>query len=101
MTKPTRKVLEALLACPERERYGLDLSKQAAVAHGTLYGILERLEGWGWLESRVVYPPNRARPPRRYYRLTRDGAARAHAALAHADRGRVRRVLGQAVAGTP
>jgi DNA-binding PadR family transcriptional regulator len=99
MTKPTRNVLETLLAHPEQERYGLDLSRQAGIAHGTLYGILERLEGWGWLESRLEYPPDRAAPPRRYYRLTRDGAARAHAALAHADR--PRRFLGPTAAKAP
>lgn len=85
MTEPTRKVLTALLDDPTRERYGLDLSKQATVAPGTMYGVLDRLAGWEWVESRIVYPADLAAPPRRYYRLTRDGAARAQAALAHAD----------------
>ena len=91
MTEPTRKVLHALLDHPDHERYGLDLAKQAAVAHGTMYGILLRLEDWGWVESRIDYPTERAAPPRRYYRLTPDGAARAHAALTHAARTRTRR----------
>lgn len=88
MTRTTRKVLEALLADPARERYGLDLKKEAGIAHGTVYGILERVEGWGWLESRLDYLPDRAAPPRRYYRLTREGAARADAALARPTRTR-------------
>lgn len=84
MTETTRKVLHALLDHPDRERYGLDLAKQAAIAHGTMYGILVRLEDWGWVESRADYPADRAAPPRRYYRLTPDGAARARTALTHA-----------------
>ena len=81
MTAPTRRVLEALLADPARERYGLELSKDAGIAHGTMYGILVRLEDWGWLENRLEYSADRAAPPRRYYRLTRDGAQRAAAAI--------------------
>lgn len=95
MTRPTRKVLEVLLADPMQERYGLELSKRAGVAHGTLYGILERLESWGWLESRLEYPVDRATPPRRYYRLTRDGAGRAHTALGDVER--PHRFLGPAI----
>ena len=91
ITEPTRQVLHALLDHPDTERYGLDLAKQAAIAHGTMYGILVRLEGWGWVESRVDHPVDRATPPRRYYRLTPDGAARAEAALTSAACGRSRR----------
>jgi hypothetical protein len=40
MTGPTRKVLHALLDQPHHECCGLDLAKQAAIAHGTMYGIL-------------------------------------------------------------
>jgi PadR family transcriptional regulator, regulatory protein PadR len=85
MTGSTRQVLEALLADPSRERYGLELSKSAGIAHGTMYGILVRLEDWGWLENRLEYSPDRAAPPRRYYRLTSQGAQRAQAALHQAD----------------
>ena len=85
MTASTRRVLEALLADPSRERYGLELSKSAGIAHGTMYGILVRLEDWGWLENRLEYSTGRAAPPRRYYRLTSHGAQRAHAALQEVD----------------
>ena len=74
MTDSTLQVLHALLADPARERYGLELSKSSGIAHGTMYGILVRLEDWGWLENRLDYLPDRATPPRRYYRLTSDGA---------------------------
>lgn len=91
MTEPTRKVLQALLDGFEQEHYGLALSRQADIPHGTMYGILVRLESWGWVEHRLEYPDDRAAPPRRYYRLTRDGAARAQAALAHAAEARSHR----------
>jgi PadR family transcriptional regulator len=86
MTDSTLQVLHALLADPGRERYGLELSKSFGIAHGTMYGILVRLEDWGWLENRLEYSPGRATPPRRYYRLTSDGAERAREAIAQAGR---------------
>jgi hypothetical protein len=46
-TDSTLQVLHALLADPTRERYGLELSKSSGIAHGTMYGILVRLEDWG------------------------------------------------------
>lgn len=81
MTGSTLRVLQVLLTDPTRERYGLELSKSSGIAHGTMYGILVRLEDWGWLENRLEHSPDRATPPRRYYRLTRDGAQRAQAAV--------------------
>ncbi len=56
MTEPTRKVLRALLDHPDRERYGLEPAKQAAIANGAMYGILVRLEDRGWGESRSSPP---------------------------------------------
>lgn len=88
MTGTTRRVLEILLADPNQERYGLELSKQAGIAHGTMYGILLRLEDWGWLQNRLVYESGLAAPPRRYYRLTDRGAQQARATLDAASRRR-------------
>jgi DNA-binding PadR family transcriptional regulator len=90
MTDSTLRVLQALLADPSQERYGLELSKSSGIAHGTMYGILVRLEDWGWLENRLDYSADRATPPRRYYRLTREGAQRAAAAVDQATRRAVR-----------
>jgi PadR family transcriptional regulator, regulatory protein PadR len=47
-----------------------------------MYGILVRLEQWGWLANRLEHASDRATPPRRYYRLTEEGAEQARAALA-------------------
>jgi hypothetical protein len=79
------QVLHALLADPTREKYGLELSKNSGIAHGTMYGILARLEDWGWLDNRLDYYADRATPPRRYYRLTSDGTEQARAAVEQAD----------------
>lgn len=88
MTIPTQHVLEALLAEPERELYGLEIGSAAGLRSGTVHPILARLEGYGWLSSRWedVDPRAEGRPPRRYYRLTADGVQAARTALARAYR---------------
>jgi DNA-binding PadR family transcriptional regulator len=88
MTIPTQLVLEALVAEPERELYGVEIGDLANLRSGTVHPILARLEGMGWLASRWedIDPQVEGRPPRRYYRLTADGAQAAGAALARAHR---------------
>ena len=70
MTIPTQLVLEALLADPERELYGLEIGDKAELRSGTVHPILVRLEGVGWLQSRWedIDPRAEGRPPRRDYR---------------------------------
>jgi DNA-binding PadR family transcriptional regulator len=102
MTIPTQRVLEALLNEPMRELYGLAIGEAAGLRSGTVHPILARLEGYGWLVSRWedVDPSAEGRPPRRYYKLTADGAQAARAALARAYRPsptrRLRPQVGQA-----
>src|SRR3954453_3927065 len=88
MTIPTQLVLEALLGESERELYGLEIGELAGLRSGTGDPILARLEGIGWLTSRWedVDPQTEGRPPRRYYRLTAEGARAAQAALSRAHR---------------
>jgi DNA-binding PadR family transcriptional regulator len=88
MTIPTQLVLEALLADPERELYGVEIGERAELRSGTVHPILARLEGAGWLASRWedIDPQVAGRPARRYYRLTADGAAVGGRALAAAHR---------------
>jgi len=92
MTIPTRFVLEAFLADPVREMYGLELCEECGLASGTIHPILARLEGLGWLESawEDVDPQSAGRPARRYYRLTALGARDARVELARARATRVR-----------
>lgn len=86
MTIPTQLVLRVFLEDPTREMYGLEICAVAGLASGTIHPILARFEGVGWLESHFedIDPRETARPRRRYYRLTPDGAERAHFALAQA-----------------
>lgn len=53
--------------------YGYDLLKQTGLKSGTLYPILARLQGGGWLEQRWEKSPGAGRPPRHLYRLSRKG----------------------------
>jgi PadR family transcriptional regulator PadR len=88
MTIPTQLVLEVLLTDLAGELYGGEIGEQAGLRSGTVHPILARLEGVGWLESRWedIDPRTEGRPPRRYYRLTADGAQAAHSALGRAHR---------------
>ncbi|MER7126767.1 PadR family transcriptional regulator [Micrococcus luteus] len=80
LTQPTRTLLRALLATPEQETYGWRLRTTTGLHTPTICGILDRLETHGWITSRwEKHTPGR--PPRRYYRLTLDGAEQARAVL--------------------
>lgn len=89
MTLTTQLVLRALLEEPSKEMYGLEICSKAGLPSGTIHPILARLEKAEWLESRweEVDPREKGRPRRRYYRLSKDGAVRARAALARAAEG--------------
>jgi PadR family transcriptional regulator, regulatory protein PadR len=76
VTAAIRGVLSVFMNAPDEELYGLELARGADLASGTLYPMLARLEGAGLVESRHEAPElfrGSGRPPRRYYRLTRDG----------------------------
>lgn len=88
----TLRLFEALLADPARWRYGYDLSKQTALASGTLYPILMRLSQQQLLETGWEPSDEPGRPPRHIYRLTTDGVALARQRLtAHAAAGEAAR----------
>jgi DNA-binding PadR family transcriptional regulator len=86
MTIPTQLVLQALLAHPTKELYGVEIGAAAGLPSGTVHPILARLETVGWLISRWedINPRTEGRPARRYYQLTPDGLELARAALARA-----------------
>lgn len=98
LTYPTSAVLIAVHA---GHRYGFDIMDVTGLPDGTVYPILRRLEDKGALkgrwENREEAHADR-RPPRRYYRLTREGSEAVGAALERFP------VLGQALGlagGTP
>ena len=78
----TLQLFQALLDDPQRWRYGYDLSKETALASGTLYPILMRLTDQRLLETAWEPSDEPGRPPRHIYRLTTDGAALAQQRLA-------------------
>jgi DNA-binding PadR family transcriptional regulator len=93
MTIPTQLVLQALLADPGAELYGVEIGDASGLPSGTVHPILARLESAGWLESawEEIDPRVAGRPARRYYHLTGDGVGQAREALARAYRGRTPR----------
>jgi DNA-binding PadR family transcriptional regulator len=83
MTTQTLAVLSAMLADPDADWYGLELSKRSNLKPGTIYPILDRLLKVDWLERRWedIDPVVEGRPRRRLYRLTAVGAPAARSAL--------------------
>jgi PadR family transcriptional regulator, regulatory protein PadR len=86
LTGPLERVLRVLLADPTAQHYGYDLMKATKLPSGTLYPMLARLQQEGlvhseWEDQR---PDAAGRPPRKYYRLTAEGARVAHLELAQA-----------------
>ena len=84
LTGPLERVLRVFLADPAAPRYGYDLMKASKLPSGTLYPMLARLQEQGLVSS--AWEPTEAggRPPRRYYRLTDEGAETARQELARA-----------------
>ena len=80
MTLQTRLVLRAFLSEPAQSRYAREICDLAKLPHGSVYPVLAGLELCGCVESgwddRLQGPPRR-----RVYRLSRDGAEQARAAL--------------------
>jgi PadR family transcriptional regulator len=97
MTVGVLAVLGALLDRPDAELYGLEIVRASGLEPGTIYPILQRLRGAGWVSDRWEDPEpghTNGRPPRRYYRLTAEGRTRAvHALHQGRDRSGLSRLL--------
>jgi DNA-binding PadR family transcriptional regulator len=65
--------------------------KRTARPAGSVYPILERLEGAGWVASIWEPDTERSGPRRRLYELTHDGATAAQAAVARFEEDRLER----------
>jgi PadR family transcriptional regulator, regulatory protein PadR len=105
LTGPLERVLRVLVADPTAEHYGYDLMKATRLPSGTLYPMLARLQQEGlvdaqWEDQR---PDAAGRPPRKYYRLTAEGARVARLELAQAapPSGSTRHVAARPAQGTP
>ena len=84
ITTTVAKVLRNFLEDPTDPQYGFDLMQTTGLPSGTLYPILARLENAGWITGRreAIDPRAAARPVRRMYTLTADGATAARRELA-------------------
>ncbi|MGH3286698.1 MAG: PadR family transcriptional regulator [Streptosporangiaceae bacterium] len=82
MTGPLERVLRVFLADPSVPRHGYELMKAARLQSGTLYPLLARLEDQGMVTSGWETPQESGQRPRRYYRLTGEGAEVARVELA-------------------
>jgi DNA-binding PadR family transcriptional regulator len=69
------KVLHAFVQAGATELSGAEIYEKTGILSGTLYPILIRYRGVGWLEDRWEdnEPIELGRPKRRYYRLTAEG----------------------------
>ena len=68
-----RSLLAAMAAAAGKWHHGYDLCRWAGIKSGTLYPLLIRLEGQGYLEAEWQAPAEPGRPPRHAYRLTAAG----------------------------
>jgi PadR family transcriptional regulator, regulatory protein PadR len=105
LTGPLERVLRVLVADPAAPHYGYDLMKAAGLPSGTLYPMLARLQQEGLVDSQWEdqRPDAGGRPPRKYYRLTAEGARVARLELAQACTApsRTRHVAARPAHGTP
>jgi DNA-binding PadR family transcriptional regulator len=85
LTTSLLKLLRVFLADPTSKYWGFEIMRGTGLKSGTVYPLLARLEGMGWLESGWADEQHASRPRRRYYRLTSDGIASARIALAEAN----------------
>ena len=104
LTGPLERVLRVFLGDLSARQYGYDLMKATKLPSGTLYPMLARLQQEGLVESQWENqrPDSGGRPPRKYYRLTAEGAraARLELAAASTPPGRTRQVAARSAHGT-
>jgi PadR family transcriptional regulator len=89
----TLLVLQTLLQQPKGWRHGYDISLETDLQSGTLYPVLMRLSDRGYLDSKWEPSETPGRPPRRLYRLTKDGLAYARRELELADEGSLSKAM--------
>ena len=75
VTPKMAMVLKVFLEDPDHPRYGFELMKLTGMASGSLYPVLAKLEGAGWLTKgkEDIDPRAAGRPARMHYLIT--GAA--------------------------
>ena len=84
---------------PSRDWYGLELMKASGLPSGTLYPLLHRLVGDGWLVKMGDAPSEAGGPSRRLYRLTALGATEARTLVPVAPTNKRRQLVAPRVPG--
>jgi DNA-binding PadR family transcriptional regulator len=84
ITPKMATVLKVFLEDPDQPRYGFELMKLTAMASGSLYPMLARLETAGWLArgKEAIDPRAAGRPARTNYTITGAAASAARVQLA-------------------
>jgi DNA-binding PadR family transcriptional regulator len=84
ITLKMARVLKIFLEDPAEPRYGFDLMKRTGMASGSLYPMLAKLEGAGWLTKgkEDIDPRAAGRPARTNYMITGAAASTARVQLA-------------------
>jgi|SRR3954453_11181665 PadR family transcriptional regulator PadR len=71
LTHSLEAVLDAVMAAPADDpAYGLRICEETSLGPGTVYPVLERLVGYGWVETWQEPEQPSGRPRRRFYRVT-------------------------------
>jgi PadR family transcriptional regulator PadR len=73
MTYSLIQVALALTRKPKEAHWGYELAQRTGVKAGVVYPLLGRLLKDGMLTDGWESDPHPGKPPRRYYRLTREG----------------------------
>jgi DNA-binding PadR family transcriptional regulator len=80
LSRQAGSLLSVLADSQHTWRHGYELARLTGLRSGTLYPLLIRLEGQGYLEAEWQPPAAAGRPPRHAYRLTAAGLALARTA---------------------
>jgi DNA-binding PadR family transcriptional regulator len=70
VTKPTLKVATYLNELKGAATWGLQICAETGLGSGSVYSVLDRFEGYGWVESYWEEDNNRRGARRRLYKVT-------------------------------
>ena len=70
LTKPTLKVATYLNDLKGSTTWGLKICAETGLGSGSVYSVLDRFEGYGWVESYWEEDNNRRGARRRLYKVT-------------------------------
>lgn len=70
VTKPTLKIATYLNDLKGASTWGLQICSETSLGSGSVYSVLDRFEGYGWVESYWEEDNNRRGARRRLYKVT-------------------------------